>query len=64
MKSQKEFESTLSQLVKRLEEKGDRLIFSFPVNLDRRGEIWDGAVFFGALVLLGGFSHPTTSLRR
>ncbi|MBR2615457.1 MAG: ABC transporter ATP-binding protein [Clostridia bacterium] len=47
MKSQPEFESMLRSLIGQIEAQSDRVVFSFPVNLDREGRILDGAVLFG-----------------
>ncbi len=52
MTKREEFDRRFQKVIRILEEEyGDRVIFSFPVNLDREGERMDGAVIFGAQAL-------------
>ena len=48
MESKQNFESAVSSLISEIEDGcGDRIVFSFPINLDRDGSVRERAVFFG-----------------
>ena len=50
MQTQKEFEISIAPLIELVSQE-DTVIFSFPVNLNAKGDVEDGAVLFGAKAL-------------
>lgn len=47
MENKQRFEDSIAPLIAQIETDDNKVLFSFPVNLDPSGHVWQGAVIFG-----------------